>query len=156
MDSDITDESADDGEKQESAKVVDDVDLFLTTEAKQKDGPQAKESHLEDTVATNAEATSRFQWRAGQHISPPRGRSNCRPSPVKAESFGCFRSPLASFLAFVPLKSLKSMVCFQMCMRTLMKMALRPTPGQLYDKARKRPTWHPCTRHMPLRRFQLM
>jgi hypothetical protein len=37
---------------------------------------------------------------------------------------------------------------------TLMKMVLRPTPGQSCDKAWKQPTWHPCTRHMALRRFQ--
>jgi hypothetical protein len=104
---------------------------------------------------------------------------------VKPGSVGCFRSPLSSFLAFVPLKVLKSMVYFSnmyadsVLVATesnhisgarwpgdislaemmaffgiLIKMVLRPTPGQSYVSAWKEPTWHPYTRNMPLRRFQ--
>ena len=46
------------------------------------------------------------------NICPPRTKSNRLPSAVKPESVGCFRSSLSSFLAFVPLKLLKSMVYY--------------------------------------------
>jgi hypothetical protein len=186
MDSDTTVDDEGENEKEE-LEDNDDDDLFITTEAnKEKEGPQANEPYLEDGETRNTRAkNSRFQWRAGQHISAPRGKSNRLPSVVKPESVGCFRSPLSSFLAFVPLKLLKSMVYFSnmyadsVILETesnlisgarwtgdisitemmaffgiLMKMVLRPTPGQSYDKAWKEPTWHPYTRHMRLRRFQ--
>mgnify|MGYP000167101334 CR=1 FL=1 len=64
---------------------------MFVAEAKQKEGSQeAGESHLleEAEPAMDAEGSSGFQWRAGQHISPPRGKSNRGPSVVKPESVG--------------------------------------------------------------------
>jgi hypothetical protein len=89
-------EGDDEGDEDEKEESEDDDDLFIT-EAKQKEGSQEAvgESYLlEDAEPTmDAEGSSRFQWRAGQHISPPRGKSNRGPSVVKPESVGCFRNP---------------------------------------------------------------
>ena len=85
---------------------------------------------------------------------------------MKPESVGCFVSPLSSFLAFIPLKLLKSMVYYSNMyvdsvlmakannlisgvkwpgdislaemmsfFGILIKMVLRPTPGQSYVTA---------------------
>jgi hypothetical protein len=173
MDSDTTDEDENENKQEESD---DDDELFVTTETKQKEGSQ---SYLGESITTDTEGSSRFQWRAGQNISP-------HPSVVKPESVGCFRSLLSSFLVFVPLKLLKYMVYFSNMYADLVlaatesnqisvarwpgdisiaemmaffgiiiKMVLRPTPGQSYASAWKAPpTWHPYTRSMSLRRFQ--
>jgi hypothetical protein len=179
MDSDTTIEESDDDDD-------DDDDWLITGEKKQKDGSEAvKESYLEEAQSIDTRGSSRFQWRAEEPISPPRGKSNRNLSAVKPESVGCFRSSLSSFLAFVPLKLLKSMVYYSNMyaasvleasqsvkisgakwksdislaeMMTfwgiLIKMVLRPTPGQSYTTAWKDPAWHPYTQKMELRRFQ--
>jgi hypothetical protein len=194
MDSDTSEN--DDGDDERKEESEDDDDLFVTTasgETKRKEGSQtdeAKESYLEEDTETTdlSEDTAgcpRFQWRAGRHISPPRGKSNRRPSVVKEASVGCFLSPLLSFLTFVPLKLFKSMVYFSNLYATqvmvttsskqisgarwpgdisiaktmaffgiLIKIVLRPTPGQSYASAWKQPEWHPYTHSMTLRRFQ--
>jgi hypothetical protein len=200
MDSDTSDDGKEEDENKEDP---DDDDLFVTTEAKQKEGSQVAEDEpayldeaeleaisqalCDDTSddTNTGDDSDRFRWRAGQHIDPPRGKSNRQPSVVKPESVGCFLSPLSSFLAFVPLKLLKSMVYFSnmyadsVMAKTgskrisgarwhgdisiaemmaffgiLIKMVLRPTPGQSYASAWKQPEWHPYTRSMTLRRFQ--
>jgi hypothetical protein len=119
MDSNTSDD--DDNERKEESE-DDDDDLFVTMgKTKQKEGLQenkAKESYLEEEAETTdvggdtKAGCPRFQWRAGQHISPPGGKSNRRPSVVKEESVGCFLLPLSSFLTFVPLKLFKFMVYF--------------------------------------------
>jgi hypothetical protein len=181
MDNNTSDDENDDGEKEEFEDNGD--DMFVTTEAKRKEGSQAneaKESYLDELETTDiggdTEICPRFQWKAAQHISPPRGKFNRRPSVVKQVSVGCFLSPLSSFLTFVPLKLFKSMVYFSniyanlvlamteskqisgalwpgdisiakmmVFFGILIKMLLRPTPGQLYTSAWEQPEWHPYT-----------
>jgi hypothetical protein len=88
VDSDSANEEDDENEEEESDK----DEFFVAAEARQEDLQVTKESHLEETETRNAEGSSRFQWRAGQHISAPHGISNHRPSSVvKPESVGCFR-----------------------------------------------------------------
>lgn len=93
----------------------DDEDSFIAAEAKQKEGPQAtkescQEPCLEEAEITDTKGSSRFQWRARQRISPPRGKADHHPLAVKPATHGCFRLSSSSFLAFVPLKAMKSMV----------------------------------------------
>jgi hypothetical protein len=93
-------------------------ELDVTKEGARFVGIEIQQSYLEEEAETTdvSEDTTagcpRFQWRVGQHISPPNGKSNRRPSVVKEASVGCFLSPLLSFLVFVPLKLFKSMVYF--------------------------------------------
>jgi hypothetical protein len=47
--------------------------------------------------------------------------------------------------------TLKEMMTF---FGVLLKMVLRPTPGQDYTRSWHDANWHPCTKHMALRRFQ--
>jgi hypothetical protein len=77
MNSDTTIEESDD----------DDDDWFITGGKKQKDGSEAvKEPYLEEAQSTDTRGSSRFQWRAGEPISPPRRKSNRNPSVIKPES----------------------------------------------------------------------
>jgi hypothetical protein len=103
MDSDTSENDYGDDERKEESE--DDDDLFISTasgETKRKEGSQAdnaKELYLEEDTETTdlsedkAAGCPRFQWRTGQHISPPRGKSNRQPSVVKEASDGCFLSP---------------------------------------------------------------
>jgi hypothetical protein len=113
MDSD----TSDDGNKDLDGHDKGGHDLMFTKIPRGKE-KQANEPdpYLLDGESDVAEETTaegggaRFHRRAGQHIPPPRGKSNRGKSFVKPDSVGLFVSPLSSFLAFVPLKLFKSMV----------------------------------------------
>jgi hypothetical protein len=107
-DSDST--TADDDDDEDENKEDDDDDGLLVNQGQRGVTTREEETYLEEEVPTPD--CSRFKWRAGEHIIPPAGKSNRRPTVVKQESVGCFLSPLASFLAFVPFKLIKSIVYY--------------------------------------------
>lgn len=120
-------------------------------------------------------------WATNTSCSPSLGLyDETKRSTIKKDMHSRFTTPLSSFLSFLPLEFWK-LVVFETnkyaantlvgsptvnwvtrltlnelftFLGILIKMTMRPTPGQTYTNCWQEKMWHPYTDRMTLRRFQ--